>query len=133
HSWGHLFQVSQPIPPRTPSVTQHSALPLLPLRLRGEVVSPYGSGFTRVPSKSPAVFPKGIPPSRHSPRGGVPMRLLLLATLALYPFAEKIEAVYTFPLPPDSAVDDMTIHIGDRTIRGLIKPRDEARKIYEEA
>jgi Ca-activated chloride channel family protein len=49
------------------------------------------------------------------------------------PFAEKIEAVYTFPLPPDSAVDDMTMHVGDRTIRGLIKPRDEARKIYEEA
>jgi len=49
------------------------------------------------------------------------------------PFAEKIEAVYTFPLPPDAAVDDMTMRIGDRTIRGLIKPRDEARKIYEEA
>ena len=25
------------------------------------------------------------------------------------PFSEKIEAVYTFPLPPASAVDDMTM------------------------
>src|ERR1035438_5840183 len=130
----------------------------------------------RLLSAAPA---KGIAFSRHFPRGGHPMRLLLLATLALpafaatdsvapgslttpkglcplrhtdvqvriagplarvtvtqefhNPYAEKIEAVYTFPLPPDSAVDDMTMHVGDRTIRGLIKPRDEARKIYEEA
>ena len=32
-----------------------------------------------------------------------------------------IEAVYTFPLPQDAAVDDMTIHIGDRTVKGVIK------------
>src|SRR5581483_536488 len=49
------------------------------------------------------------------------------------PFREKIEAVYSFPLPADAAVDDMTILIGDRTIRGVIKSRDEARKIFEEA
>src|ERR1700690_2388683 len=34
------------------------------------------------------------------------------------PFQVKIEAVYTFPLPPDSAVDDMTMLVGDRNIRG---------------
>ena len=44
-----------------------------------------------------------------------------------------IEAVYTFPLPQDAAVDDMTIQIGDRTIRGVIKKREEARAIYEQA
>ncbi|MGA2595017.1 MAG: VIT domain-containing protein, partial [Bryobacteraceae bacterium] len=49
------------------------------------------------------------------------------------PFQEKIEAVYTFPLPPDSAVDDMTLLIGDRTIRGEIKRREEARAIYDAA
>ncbi len=49
------------------------------------------------------------------------------------PFDEPIEAVYTFPLPAESAVDDMTIRIGERTVRGLIKRRDEARKIYEDA
>ena len=46
---------------------------------------------------------------------------------------ENIEAVYTFPLPQDAAVDDMTIQIGDRTVRGLIKRREEARAIYEHA
>ena len=46
---------------------------------------------------------------------------------------QNIEAVYTFPLPQDAAVDDMTIQVGDRTVRGLIKRREEARAIYEKA
>ncbi|MEZ5352751.1 MAG: VIT domain-containing protein [Bryobacteraceae bacterium] len=49
------------------------------------------------------------------------------------PLAEKIEAVYTFPLPNKAAVDDMTMHVAGRTVRGKIKERDEARKIYEDA
>jgi Ca-activated chloride channel homolog len=49
------------------------------------------------------------------------------------PSEDKIEAVYTFPLPQDSAVDDMTILVGERTIRGKIKEREEARQIYEAA
>ncbi len=49
------------------------------------------------------------------------------------PSTEKIEAVYTFPLPQDSAVDDMTIKIGSRTIVGQIKRREEAAKIYQQA
>src|SRR5215213_8485455 len=48
-------------------------------------------------------------------------------------FAEKIEAVYVFPLPANAAVDDMTMKIGDRTVRGQIKKREEAREIYEAA
>jgi Ca-activated chloride channel homolog len=47
--------------------------------------------------------------------------------------AQNIEAIYTFPLPQDAAVDDMTIQAGDRTVRGLIKRREEARAIYEHA
>jgi len=47
--------------------------------------------------------------------------------------SEKIEAVYTFPLPHQASVDDMTLVIGERVVRGKIKPRDEARAIYEAA
>ncbi|HXM11021.1 MAG TPA: VIT and VWA domain-containing protein [Terriglobales bacterium] len=47
--------------------------------------------------------------------------------------AEKIEAVYAFPLPENAAVDDMTIQVGNRTVRGVVKRRDEARAIYENA
>src|SRR6202158_1297921 len=49
------------------------------------------------------------------------------------PFKEKIEAVYTFPLPQDAAVDDMTMIVGDRTVRGKILRREEAEAVYEAA
>src|SRR5262247_1143781 len=49
------------------------------------------------------------------------------------PFREKIEAVYVFPLPQSAAVDDMTMIVGDRTVKGKIKRREEARAIYEAA
>lgn len=48
-------------------------------------------------------------------------------------FAQPIEAVYTFPLSQNSAVDDMTMKIGTRSIRGKIMKREEARTIYEAA
>src|ERR1043166_4051788 len=49
------------------------------------------------------------------------------------PFKEKIEAVYTFPLPHNAAVDDMTMLVGDRTVRGKILRREEAQAVYEAA
>jgi len=49
------------------------------------------------------------------------------------PLPDKIDAVYVFPLPQDAAVDDMVMQVGDRRIVGQIKPRDEARAIYERA
>ncbi len=49
------------------------------------------------------------------------------------PSREAIEAVYKFPLPSQSAVDDMGMQIGARTIAGRIKLREEARAIYDAA
>ena len=49
------------------------------------------------------------------------------------PNDQPIEAVYVFPLPQNAAVNDMQIRVGDRVIRGVIKPREEAKKIYDEA
>jgi len=49
------------------------------------------------------------------------------------PYDEPIEAVYVFPLPHTSAVDAMTMVIGDRRVVGQIKRRAEAREIYEQA
>jgi Ca-activated chloride channel homolog len=49
------------------------------------------------------------------------------------PFSEKIEAVYTFPLPQNAAVDDMTMTVGDRTVRGKILRREEAQAVYDAA
>ena len=49
------------------------------------------------------------------------------------PFREQVEAVYTFPLGDRAAVDDFELVVGDRTIRGTIKRRDDARATYEQA
>jgi Ca-activated chloride channel family protein len=49
------------------------------------------------------------------------------------PFKDKIEAVYTFPLPQAAAVDDMTMRVGERTVRGRILRREEAQAVYEAA
>jgi Ca-activated chloride channel family protein len=49
------------------------------------------------------------------------------------PFKEKIEAVYVFPLPQNAAVDDMTMVVGDRTVRGKILRREVAQAVYEAA
>src|SRR5438270_8386633 len=47
--------------------------------------------------------------------------------------SSAVEAIYVFPLPHESAVDGMTMKVGGREIRAVIKERDEARKIYEQA
>jgi Ca-activated chloride channel family protein len=49
------------------------------------------------------------------------------------PFTDKIEAVYVFPLPQNSAVNEFLMTIGDRKIRGIIRDRVEAQQIYAEA
>lgn len=49
------------------------------------------------------------------------------------PYKEPIEAVYVFPLPENAAVDAMTMKIGEKVIKGVIKKREEAREIYEQA
>ncbi len=49
------------------------------------------------------------------------------------PFQDKIEAVYTFPLPQRAAVDDMTLTVGERVVKAKIKRREEAQAIYEAA
>ncbi len=48
-------------------------------------------------------------------------------------YDERIEAIYTFPLPSDSAVHDMTMKIGERTIHSLVKRREEAQQMYQQA
>jgi Ca-activated chloride channel family protein len=49
------------------------------------------------------------------------------------PFSDTIEAVYVFPLPHDAAVSDFTMTIGTRRIRGVVRERDEAERIYHSA
>lgn len=49
------------------------------------------------------------------------------------PYGEKIEAVYVFPLPQNAAVNEFIMVIGERRIRGIIREREEAERIYQQA
>ena len=49
------------------------------------------------------------------------------------PYKDKIEALYTFPLSESGAVDEMLMKVGERTIHGSIKKREEAKQIYDQA
>ncbi|ARO31070.1 von Willebrand factor A domain-containing protein [Rhizobium sp. NXC14] len=49
------------------------------------------------------------------------------------PSQGRVEGTYVFPLPDNSAVDALKMQIGERFIEGQIKPRREAREIYEQA
>ncbi len=49
------------------------------------------------------------------------------------PSKVPVEAVYTFPLPDDAAVNAMEFRVGNRRIVGEIKRREEARQIYDQA
>lgn len=44
-----------------------------------------------------------------------------------------LEGIYLFPLPKNAAVHSMTIQVGERTIIGEIKTRDDAKETYEVA
>jgi Ca-activated chloride channel family protein len=48
-------------------------------------------------------------------------------------FADKIEAVYVFPLPQSSAVDSMTLQVGGRTVKGKVMRREQAQAVYDAA
>jgi Ca-activated chloride channel family protein len=49
------------------------------------------------------------------------------------PYTGKIEAVYAFPLPHNAAVNEFIMTIGERRIRGIIRERREAERLYQEA
>lgn len=49
------------------------------------------------------------------------------------PADKPIEAVYVFPLPENAAVNEMTLTVAGRVIKGQIKKREEARQAYEQA
>lgn len=49
------------------------------------------------------------------------------------PYDHPVDAEYLFPLPANSAVDAMDLHVGARAIHGTIQRRAEARQTYQRA
>ncbi|MEW6732995.1 MAG: TonB family protein [Acidobacteriota bacterium] len=80
--------------------------------------------------------PRGFCPLKHTDVKAEISGLITRVTVTQLfhnPFQDKIEAVYTFPLSQSAAVDDMTMYIGERTVRAKIKRREEAQAIYQAA
>jgi Ca-activated chloride channel family protein len=72
---------------------------------------------------------------------GLQVQAELLETLSITtitqtyrnPGRKNIEAVYTFPLPLDAVLLEMTVTLGDKTLKGTVLPKQEAEEQYEEA
>ena len=80
--------------------------------------------------------PGGLCPLKHTDVKAEVSGFLARVTLTQEfhnPMGEKIEAVYLFPLPPRSAVDQLTMDVGGRVIRAEIKRREEAKRLFAQA
>jgi Ca-activated chloride channel homolog len=53
--------------------------------------------------------------------------------LFVNPYDEPIEAAYAFPVPAGASLVEMTMRVGDRTMKGEIRERKEARASFEDA
>ncbi|WP_245417829.1 VIT domain-containing protein [Cohaesibacter celericrescens] len=62
-----------------------------------------------------------------------PVARAIVTQKFLNPSDSWLEGIYVFPLPDNAAVDQLKMKIGDRLIEGLIKPKQEARALYEAA
>ncbi len=93
-----------------------------------------GTGALLFPSREPGFF---VEAPRLSTDVAIDVNGPVIRTRVtqrfLNPSKGWVEGTYVFPLPEDSAVDTLKMQIGDRFIQGEIKPREEARRVYEEA
>lgn len=48
------------------------------------------------------------------------------------PHHQVMEGTYFFPLPEDASITEFAIWDGDRRLQGEVRPREEARRIYED-
>src|SRR5262249_58620390 len=62
-----------------------------------------------------------VPQTGAAERSGAPAR------------GEALEATYVFPLPERAAVTRFQMRVGQRTIEGALRERDDARREYAEA
>ncbi|MEO8548907.1 MAG: VIT domain-containing protein, partial [Kofleriaceae bacterium] len=103
---------------------------------------PVGGGELRLVAPRPATDPSGASvraiafPLRHTDVAtkvaGMEAQYTVTQTFE-NPYDEPIDAVYVFPLGAEAAVTNYAIVIGERTIAGEIKKKEDARRTYEEA
>lgn len=91
-----------------------------------------GSLFARLPEQQ---TPVAVPLKHTDVKAKISGYIASVAVTQQYhnPFNSKIEAVYVFPLPHNAAVNEFVMTIGERKIRGVIRERSEAERIYTDA
>jgi Ca-activated chloride channel homolog len=94
-------------------------------------LNPASGLYIQTPNQQPIAFPLKHTEVNAKVNGNI-SRVEVIQSFE-NPFNTTLEATYIFPLPDEAAVDDMLIKIGDRTIQGSIKKRQEAQQIYEQA
>jgi Ca-activated chloride channel family protein len=142
--------LSAPTRPRTSSLSKRlfasSALLILFALSALAYFTPSGSTQSKEASGEPTPGSLQVLDSKGKERGFCPLKHTdVRADIAGFlarvnvtqefenPFDEKIEAVYTFPLPQSAAVDSMTLKVGERIVKGKIMRREEAQAVYESA
>lgn len=48
------------------------------------------------------------------------------------PNAKDLEAVYSFPVPKSASLSEVTIHAGEKILRGEVLPKADAQAVYED-
>jgi Ca-activated chloride channel family protein len=111
-----------------------------PLALAAAVIVTLLSSSARAEGVLTARGPGGqdrglFPLERTEVRAEVTGKVTAVSVTQRYrnPFAERIEAVYVFPLPTDAAVDEMEMRAGARVVRAQVRRRGEARELYDRA
>lgn len=142
--------LSAPTRPRTSSLSRRlfasSALLILFALSAAVYFTPTGSAQSREATGEPTPGSLQVLDSKGKERGFCPLKHTdVRADIAGFlarvnvtqefenPFDEKIEAVYTFPLPQSAAVDSMTLKVGERIVKGKIMRREEAQAVYDAA
>jgi len=105
-----------------------------PLPVRFVRPNDMGSGALLLPSKRPDFYVE-------APRLTTDVEIVVTGPIARTKVTQRfenptdgwVEGIYVFPLPEDSAVDTLKMKVGDRIIEGVIRTRDEARQVYEQA
>ncbi len=95
------------------------------------VASQIGTLEVRLPGESPRALPLASVAYRASVCEGIAD--VTLTQVFENPYAEHLEAVYTFPLSGGSAVRAFSLEVAGRVIRGIVKERAEAREEYRRA
>lgn len=108
-----------------------------PARAQGDELPGTGSMVTTIPdpARPGATTRVPVPLAHTDVKASIVGNLATVGVTQQFhnPFDSKIEAVYVFPLPEDAAVSEFVMTIGERTIRGIIRDREEARRTYDAA